>query len=60
LVPLKTFDVPSSGRWSALRLLFRPSAARTTGRVLQRSRYNFSFFQRCLCKIWDVNCQHYM
>jgi hypothetical protein len=34
LVPLKTFDVPSSARWSASRRLFRPSAARTTGRVL--------------------------
>jgi hypothetical protein len=51
LVPLKTFDVPSSARWSASRRLFRPSAARTTGRVLQGSGCNFSFFQRCLCKI---------
>jgi hypothetical protein len=60
LVALKTSYVPSSGRWSASRLLFRRSATRTTGRILQRLGCNFPLFRGCLCKIWDVNYRKYM
>ena len=60
LVPLKTFDDLSSGGWSASKRLFRLLPTRTTGSVLQGPGCTFSFFQSCLCKIWDVNCQNYM
>jgi hypothetical protein len=46
LVALKTSDVLSSGRWSASRLLLRPSATRTTGRILQRLGCNFPLFSK--------------
>jgi hypothetical protein len=60
LVLMKTFDVPSSEGWSASMSLLRPSATRTTGRILQGHECNLYFFQRGLSKIWDVNYQNYM
>jgi hypothetical protein len=45
LMPMKTFDVPSSGGWSASMSLLRPSATRTTGRILQGHECNLHFFK---------------
>jgi hypothetical protein len=55
LVPFKNFNIPALGRWLASLRLLRPSATRKTGSFLQGPGCNFFFFQRCLCKIWDVN-----
>jgi hypothetical protein len=59
-VPMKIFNVSSSGGWSASMSLLPPSATRTTGRVLQGLECNLYFFQGRLCKMWDVNYLNYM
>ena len=48
-VPFSNFEA-SSGGWSALMRLYRPSATRATGRSLQGLECIFVFFQGCLCK----------
>jgi hypothetical protein len=48
-------------RWSeGGRLQGRAHAPRTIGRTLQESGCNLFFFQKCLCKIWDVNYQKFI
>ena len=60
LVPFLNSAASSSGGWSAPRHLPRPPATRATGCSLQGLVCNFLFFEWCLCKLNDVNCQTFL
>jgi hypothetical protein len=52
---LKTMSkkcVSSPGRKLAWSCGLRLPAARKNGRCLQWLKFNFTFFQGCLCKLW--------
>ena len=55
LVPIKNYVSLGRGSASSCRRLLRSPATSMTGQFLQGSGCNFCFFQRYLCKIWDVN-----
>ena len=57
LVPIKNYVSSGRGSASSCRRLLRSPATSMTGQFLQGSGCNFCFFQRYLCKIWDVNYQ---
>ena len=60
LVPFLNSAASSSGGWSAPRHLPRPPATRATWCSLQGLVCNFLFFEWCLCKLNDVNCQTFL